>query len=121
MTAGLGTAIAGFATRLLSVEDIVPRDKKVCVLVNSSGKTGVREFGVCIRGQHVSCSCSDCRKRGVHCKHIALVTLYEMAEAAQALSEYKEIRGQLLQCVGLRPLIDELMMQFGIIGKIYLV
>lgn len=94
----LGRAIAGLVARALSVEDVVRRDKEVCVLVRSSGKTGVREFGVCIRGRQVSCSCSDYRRRGVHCKHIAAVVLHELAEAAQApRSERREIRGQLLQ------------------------
>jgi len=46
----LGRAIAGLVTRGLSVEDVVRRDKEVYVLVRSSGKTGVREFGMCIRG-----------------------------------------------------------------------
>lgn len=95
--ARLGRALAGLAMRVLSVEDVVRRDREVCVLVRSSGKTGVREFGVCIRGRQVSCSCSDFRKRGVHCKHIALVALHELAEAAQARSEHRDVRGQLLQ------------------------
>lgn len=89
--ARLGRAIAGLVTRVLSVEDVVRRDKEVCVLVRSSGKTGVREFGVCIKGRQVSCSCSDYRRRGVHCKHIAAVALYELGAAAQARSERKDV------------------------------
>jgi len=82
----LGRALAGLDMRVLSVENVVRRDNEVCVLVRSSGKTGVREFGVCIRGRQVRCSCIDFRKHGVHCKNIALVAPHELAEAAQALS-----------------------------------
>ena len=101
--ARLGRALAGLAMRVLSVEDVVRRDNEVCVLVRSSGKTGVREFGVCIRGQQVSCSCSDFRKRGVHCKHIALVALHELAEAAQARRRAPGCAGAAAPVVGLRP------------------
>ncbi len=92
----LGRAIAGLVTRALSVEDVVRRDNEVCVLVRSSGKTGVKEFGVCIRGRQVSCSCSDYRRRGVYCKHIAAVALHELGASAHARST-RNIVGLLMQ------------------------
>lgn len=87
--ARLGRAIAGLVTQALLVKDIQRRDKEVCALVISHGKRGVVEYGVCIRGRQVFCSCSDYRKRGVHCKHIAAVALYEFGVAALARSERK--------------------------------
>ena len=55
----LGRAIAGLVTRALVVQEIKHREKEICAVVVSNGKTGTREFGVCIRGRQVFCSCSD--------------------------------------------------------------
>jgi hypothetical protein len=59
----LGGAVAGLVTRALVVQEVKRREKEVCVLVVSHGKKGIREFGVCLRGRQVFCSCSDCRER----------------------------------------------------------
>ena len=95
--ARLGRAIAGLVTRALEVEKVTRREKEICALVVSKGKRGVKEYGVCIKGRQVSCSCSDYRERGVHCKHIAAVALHELGAVAQARSERKELKGVLLQ------------------------
>ena len=87
----LGRAIAGLVTRGLVVQEIKRREKEICALVVSYGKTGSREFGVCIRGRQVFCSCSDFRERGLHCKHIAAVALHELGALAQARSERCEV------------------------------
>lgn len=93
-----GRAVAGLVTLTLVVKEITHRKRKVCALVVSYGKKGTREFGVCIRGQQVFCSCRDFREHGVHCKHIAAVALHEMGAAAQARSE----RSEIIELVGRR-------------------
>ncbi len=87
----LGRAVAGFVTRALVVQEIKRREKEVCALVVSNGRKGTREFGVCIRGRQVFCSCNDFREHGVHCKHIAAVALHELGAVAQARSERCEV------------------------------
>ena len=87
----LGRAIAGSISRALVVREIMHREKEICAVVVSYGKMGTREFGVCIRGRQVFCSCSDFRERGVHCKHIAAVALHELGALAQARSERCEV------------------------------
>jgi hypothetical protein len=62
----------------------------------SSGKTGVRSSACVIRGRQVSCSCSDYRRRGVYCKHIAAVALHELGASAHARST-RNIVGLLMQ------------------------
>lgn len=86
-----GRAVAGLVTRALVVQEVKRREKEVCALVVSHGKKGTREFGVCIRGRQVFCSCSDFRERGVHCMHIAAVALHELGALAQARSERCEV------------------------------
>jgi uncharacterized Zn finger protein len=86
-----GRAVAGLVTRALVVKEITHREKEVCAVVVSYGKMGTREFGVCIRGQQVFCSCRDFREHGVHCKHIVALALHEMGAAAQARSERSEV------------------------------
>ena len=83
----LGRAIAGLVKRALVVQEIKHREKEICAVVVSNGKTARREFGVCIRGRQVFCSCSDFRERGVYCKHIATVAMHELGALAQARSE----------------------------------
>jgi uncharacterized Zn finger protein len=87
----LGRAVAGLVTRGLVVQEIKRREKELCAMVVSYGKKGTREFGVCIRGRQVFCSCSDFRDRGVHCKHIAAVALHELGALAYARSERSEV------------------------------
>lgn len=87
----LGRAVAGLVTRSLVVREITHREREICALVVSYGKMGTREFGVCIRGHQVFCSCSDFRERGVHCKHIAAFALHELGALAQARSERSEV------------------------------
>ena len=87
----LGRAVAGLVTRALVVQEVKRREKEVCALVVSYGKKGTREFGVCIRGRQVFCSCIDFRDRGVHCKHIAALALHELGATALARSERSEV------------------------------
>lgn len=90
--ARLGRAIAGLVTQSLVVREVTRREKETCALVVSNGKRGVKEYGVCIKGRQVSCSCSDYRERGAHCKHIAAVALHELGAAAQARSTRSMVR-----------------------------
>lgn len=41
----LGRAVAGLVTQTLVVQEIARREKEICALVVSRGKTGTREFG----------------------------------------------------------------------------
>lgn len=60
-------------------------------MVVGQGKKDNLEFGVCIRGRQVFCSCSDFYERGVHCEHIAAVALHELEALAQTRSEWIDV------------------------------
>jgi len=88
--ARLGRAVAGLVRRELEVVEVVRDGGTLRAAVRSVGKRGVQVYGVGItvvgRGHGVSCSCSDWRKRGVACKHIAAVALHELGAQAHARS-----------------------------------
>jgi uncharacterized Zn finger protein len=81
-----GRALAGFAAGW-QWECRVRREGEVQGFVRYGGK----EYLVAIVGRRARCSCADFVSRGLFCKHIAFVAMSELAAAAQARSEHRQL------------------------------